>query len=73
MISDDNCAKLRADLRKLYNWCEDWQMLFNHDRCKIMHLGYNNPNNTFMFKYVDEERELWIIIQKDLKSSSQCI
>ena len=25
--SDINCAKLRADLRKLYNCSEDWQML----------------------------------------------
>ena len=32
--SDDNFAKLRADLRKLCNWSEDWQMLFNLDKCK---------------------------------------
>ena len=31
-----NCAKLRADRRKLYNWSEDWQMLFNINKCKIM-------------------------------------
>ena len=31
--SDINCAKLRADLRKLYNWSEDWQMLLNLDKC----------------------------------------
>ena len=37
--SDINCPKLRADLRKLYNWSEDWQMLFNLDKCKIMHFG----------------------------------
>ena len=35
---DINCAKLRADLRKLYNWSEDWQMLFNLDNCKIISL-----------------------------------
>ena len=45
--SDINCAKLRADLRKLYNWSEDWKMLFNLDKCKIMHFGNNNPNNIF--------------------------
>ena len=28
---DINCAKLRADLWKLYNWSEDWQTLFNLD------------------------------------------
>ena len=39
VVSDINCAKLRADLRKLYNWSEDWKMLFNVDKCKIMHFG----------------------------------
>ena len=29
-----NCAKLNDDLRKLYSWSEDWQMLFNLDKCK---------------------------------------
>ena len=58
--SNINCAKLRADLRKLYNWSEDWQMLCNLDKCKIMHFGYNNRNNIFLLeghiqKTVDEE------------------
>ena len=58
--SDINCAKLRADVRKLYNWSEDWQMLFNLDKCTIMHFGYNNPNNIFLLgghilETVDEE------------------
>ena len=47
--SDINCEKLRADHRMLYNWLEDWQMLFNLDKCKIMHFGYNNPNNIFSY------------------------
>ena len=25
--SDINCAQLRGDLRKLYSWSQDWQML----------------------------------------------
>ena len=35
---DIHCAKLSAELGKLYNWSEDWQMLFILDKCKIMHL-----------------------------------
>ena len=34
---------LRADLHNLVSWSVDWQMLFNIDKCKVMHLGYNNP------------------------------
>ena len=53
-------------------------MLFNLDKCKIMHLGYNNPNNTFLLgghilETVDEERDLLVMILNDLKTSSQCI
>ena len=43
-----------------------------------MYFGYNNPNNTFLLGdhvlgNVNEERDLCVLIQKDLKSSSQCI
>ena len=67
--SDINCAKSRAHLRKLYNWSEDWQMLFNLDKCKIMHIGYNNPNNIFLLgghilETVDEETDFSVMIEK---------
>ena len=26
----------------LVAWSEDSQMLFNVDKCKVMHMGYNN-------------------------------
>ena len=75
--SDVNCAQLRADPRKLHNWSEDWQMLFNLDKCKIMHFGYNNPNNTLLgdhiLETVDEEKDLDVMIWKDLKAYSQCV
>ena len=32
----------------LTEWSVDWQMLFNLNKCKIMHFGYNNPQNTFL-------------------------
>ena len=61
--SDGKCVKLSADLRKLYNWSEDCQMLFNLDKCPIMHFGYNNENNIFLLGYhiletADGERDM---------------
>jgi hypothetical protein len=32
---------MRADLVKLGEWSKDW-MMFNVDKCKVMHLGYGN-------------------------------
>ena len=53
-------------------------MLFNLNKCKIMHFGYNNPNNIFLLgghilETVDEENDLSVIIRKDLKVSSQLL
>ena len=52
-------------------------MLFNLDTCKIMHFGYNNPNNIFLLGHiletVDEEKDLSVMIRKDLKDCSQCV
>ena len=41
--------KLREDLSNLFNWSEDWQMFFNLDKCKIMHIGNKNE---FIDQYV---------------------
>jgi ribonuclease P/MRP protein subunit RPP40 len=76
--SEENCKQLRADLRRLYNWSIDWQMLFNLEKCKIMHFGYNNPKNTFLLgsqilDSVKEEKDLGVLITDDLKVSNQCV
>ena len=55
----------RKDLKNLVGWAREWQMLFNLDKCKVMHIGRNNE----MAKYemngkeliaVDEEKDLGI-------------
>ena len=43
-----------------------------------MHFGYNNSNNIFLLgghilETVDDEKDLGVMIRKDLKASSQCI
>jgi len=70
--------RLKQDLRSLCKWSQDWQMLFNVDKCKIMHIGYNNNKARYEMngKYLEEvteERDLGVIMQNDLKCSSQCI
>ena len=35
---------LQTDLTRLMEWSEEWQMKFNVNKCKVMHLGYNNPS-----------------------------
>ena len=37
----ENIEKLRMDLLELCKWSEKWQMKFNIDKCKVMHIGVN--------------------------------
>jgi len=36
--TDIEIEKLQFDLHKLISWSKDWQMLFNMDKCKVMHI-----------------------------------
>jgi ribonuclease P/MRP protein subunit RPP40 len=67
---------LEDDLSKLEEWSVQWQMLFNVDKCSIMHLGKSNANHLYkignnMLKYSDKERDLGVIVDKTLKFSEQ--
>jgi len=42
MLYPQDIARLQEDLVNLAAWSNDWQMLFNVDICKVMHMGYNN-------------------------------
>jgi len=52
-------------------------MLFNLDKCKLMHIGYNNPRADYSthdinLQTVADERDLGVIISEDLKWQKQC-
>ena len=54
------------------------KMLFNVDKCKVMHIGNNNGKakyeiNDKLLKEVIEERDLGVIMRNDMKCNSQCI
>jgi len=61
--SPENIETLREDLCKLVSWSKEWQMLFNIEKCKVMHLGYDNPHASYFMdgnrlQVVSEERSL---------------
>ncbi len=43
---------LQRDLDKLIKWSHDWQMKFNVEKCRVMHVGINNDS----VKYISNER-----------------
>jgi len=69
---------LHTDLRNLVLWPTDWQMLFNIDKCKVMHLGFSNPQTKYVMdatqlQDISEERDLGVIVNADLKWDKQYI
>ena len=53
-------------------------MLFNVEKCVVMHIGTNNKlcshnMNNAALKTVDVERDLRVIINKNGKYSKQCL
>jgi len=79
VVSDiDDVNKLQDDLKNLCKWSEDWLMLFNVDKCKVMHIGNNNGKakyemNGKILEEVIEERDLVVNMQNDMKCNSHCI
>ena len=33
---------LKADLKRVFQWFVEWQILFNVDKCTVMHMGKTN-------------------------------
>ena len=67
---------MQDDLNKLLSWSKEWQMLFNVEKCKVMHFGRRNASyNQLDSKSLDEvskEKDLGVTITCDLKASQQC-
>ena len=70
--------ELHSDLIKIGEWSERWQMPFNLDKCKVMHIGPANPRTNYSLlgrdiTSTDLEKDLGVLISSDLKFSKQCI
>ena len=68
--------ELQEDINKPVEWADKWQMSFNVDKCSVMHIGYNNMQSNYnmsnqQLPTTDQQRDLGIIITKDLKWQKQ--
>ena len=74
----EKVEQLQLDLQKLGEWSDKWQMPFNAAKCKVMHIGYRNPQSEYFIQgkaleSTDSEKDLGVVITSDLKFSKQCI
>jgi ribonucleases P/MRP protein subunit RPP40 len=75
--SEVDCKGMQRDLDKVYQWGVKWQMELNLDKCVVMHLGHKNKKHVYtvngtVLKSVEEERDLGVIIDNNLRFKKQC-
>ena len=49
---------LQWSINKLVEWTDKWLLKFNSNKCKILHLGKNNPKHKYYIKQGDIKTEL---------------
>ena len=69
---------LQNDLDSLTEWAVKWQMEFNVEKCKVMHLGGHNKGyqysmNGKVLEKVASEKDLGILFTADGKVVGQCM
>ena len=67
----DGGRQLQDDLDRVVEWAKKWKMEFNVDKCKVMHLGLNNPRRSYnmgdtSLQTSEEERDLGVLIDHQL-------
>src|SRR6218665_981295 len=75
--ADQEADILREDLRRMFRWSQDWQMLFNLEKCSVMHMGKRNQELPYemggtLLKVSEAERDLGVIMHRSAKPSGQC-
>ena len=69
--------KFQEESREMERWADEWKMVFNADKCKVMHLGRANQKMEYemggvKMKVTEMEKDLGVLISNDLKPSKQC-
>lgn len=71
--------QMQRDLDSLCDWSDKWKLRFNASKCKVMHLGHDNPcvsyymNNQGSSVEIDavtSEKDLGVTFQENLKFNS---
>lgn len=76
----DQCTStLQQDLNRIHGWTKRMQMKLHPDKCKVMHLGKNNPQSSYTLEKEDgslhtlketsHEKDLGVVVDNKLRYS----
>ena len=77
VATEQDAAEMQRALDEMCRWADRWGMSFNVAKCKVMHVGHNNPGYDYKMGGVtlqttSEERDIGVTMAKNLKTGAQC-
>ena len=75
--SEEQRDLLQAGIANLEHWSLEWQMMFNAEKCHMLHLGAKNREFEYVMggqvlEKVESEKDVGVMIHQSLKPSLQC-
>ena len=76
MDSQEDREAFQEMLNNLETWSQEWQLLFNRSKCKVMHFGKNNTRQLYTMgghtlEASKQEKDPGVLINDNLKPSAQ--
>ncbi|PKU40477.1 rna-directed dna polymerase from mobile element jockey-like [Limosa lapponica baueri] len=73
----EGCATIQRDLDRLERWADRNLMKFHKDKCRILHLGRDNPMHQYrlgahLLQSSSVEKELGVLVDNRMTMSQQC-